>query len=328
MGKLSDLVKFRSTLLTKANTISLDDPINSIICELNLVVTENPTVDKFTIHDKINTAVVEYKKLTTQSSIIKNFLLDSIVEVDEKIDQTARELSVEINNCQPFQVFELDENTNQLVIDKMQKYADWSFPGLRFGCRYAGQSQIELINEVRQYDYHLSSHFSNYMVANDPLYFCDVDESLITNVTEQFNSIYSNRIRKYVISDNNLTELPKNQFGFIFSWWFFNFVDIVTMEQYLTDIFNLLRPGGTLMFSYNNSDLPESAKLVDMKLMTHTPYRHISKLCQKLGFEITSCHDEPNSDSLVQYISWVEIKKPGNLQTVKLKQVLGQISTK
>jgi len=41
--------------------------------------------------------------------------------------------------------------------------------------------------------------------------------------------------------------------------------------------------------------------------------------CQSMGFEIVaSCNEEPN-------ISWLEIKRPGVLHTVKAHQVLGKI---
>jgi hypothetical protein len=65
-----------------------------------------------------------------------------------------------------------------------------------------------------------------------------------------------------------------------------------------------------------------------MNMMSHVPYRHLTKLCQEIGFEIDSQHDIPNTDPLIQTISWLEIKKPGNLKTVKLKQVIGTIGQK
>ena len=330
MRKVSDLVKFRNSLITKLDNLSPHESLDNSIQQLELVVTENYQIDKFLAHDKINYSIEEYQKLISQLLPIEDFAKSIITDIDKKIDQTVAELNFKIDPSREvlFQCFRLDPIASQLILDKMQKYADWSYPGLRLGCRYVGQFEIETIDKIRQRDNALSIQLSNHLVANDPLYFCDFKESLIADVTQQFNKIYANRIRKYVISNHDLSALPQKQFGFIFSWWVFNFADLLTVENYLKSIFNLLRSGGTFMFSYNNSDLVESARLVDMNMMSHVPYRHLTKLCQEIGFEIDSQHDIPNTDPLIQTISWLEIKKPGELKTVKLKQVIGTIGQK
>ena len=330
MRKVSDLVKFRNSLITKLDNLSPHESLDNAIQQLELVVTENYQIDKFLAHDKINYSIDEYQKLILQLLPIEEFAKSIMIDIDEKIDQTVAELNFKFNHQQgvSFQGFRLDPIASQLIFDKMQKYADWSYPGLRLGCRYVGQHKINFDDTVTQQDNDLSIQLSNHLVANDPLYFCDFKESLITDVTQQFNPIYANRIRKYVISDHDLSALPQKQFGFIFGWWVFNFADLLTVENYLKSIFNLLRSGGTFMFSYNNSDLVESARLVDMNMMSHVPYRHLTKLCQEIGFKIDSQHDIPNTDTLIQTISWLEIKKPGELKTVKLKQVIGTIGQK
>lgn len=330
MRKVSDLVKFRNSLITKLDNLSPHESLDNSIQQLKLVMTENYQIDKFLAHDKINYSIDEYQKLILQLLPIEDFAKSIITDIDEKIDQTVAELNFKFNHQQgvSFQGFRLDPIASQLIFDKMQKYADWSYPGLRLGCRYVGQHKINFDDTVTQQDNNISIQLSNHLVTNDPLYFCDFKESLITSVTQQFNTIYANRIRKYVISDDDLSALPQKQFGFIFSWWVFNFADLLTVENYLKSIFNLLRPGGTFMFSYNNSDLVESARLVDMNMMSHIPYRHLAKLCHDIGFEIDSQHDMSNTDPLVQTISWLEIKKPGNLKTVKLKQLIGTIGQK
>jgi len=52
---------------------------------------------------------------------------------------------------------------------------------------------------------------------------------------------------------------------------------------------------------------------------TYLPQSILIPTCQSMGFEIVaSCNEEPN-------ISWLEIKRPGVLHTVKAHQVLGKI---
>ena len=320
MDTLHSLVQLRNNLIMRLENLSADQSVINAIKQLELVNSESPEITKFSAHDKLAESVIDYQEILSKLEKIQEHNYNIIKDIDEKIDQTFDKLHLNVINEFSFQVFHIDDSVRQLILDKIQKYADWSYPGLRLGCRYVGQN---MENENISQDYNLSVLFSNQLVTFDPLYFCDVNESFITQSTEHFNDIYKNRIRKYVIINQDLSVLPSNQFGFIFSWWVFNFANIITMEDYLIKIYDLLRPGGTFMFSYNNTDIFQSARLVDMGIMNHIPYRNLAKLCNKIGFEIIDSYDIQNSDPNIQIISWVEITKPGKLTTVKRKQVLG-----
>jgi hypothetical protein len=322
MDTLHSLVKFRSNLITCLENLSAEDSINSAVDQLGQVMSKNPEIVNFTTHDKLIQSITRYKDILPTLKNIEEYNHTIIQDIEERIDTTADQIELNFIDELSFQVFQLDLSISQLILDSIQKYADWSYPGLRLGCRYVGQNTV---NEHREKDNNLSILFSNHMVAFDPLYFCDVNDTLISQTTEHFNDLYKNRIRKYVTGD--LSILPENQFGFVFCWWVLNFYDISSLETYLKNVYNLLRPGGTFMFSYNNSDILESARLVDMNFMSHVPYRHLVKICSNIGFEIIRNYDIVNSDSLIQIISWVEIKKPGILSTIKLQQVLGKIQS-
>ena len=91
------------------------------------------------------------------------------------------------------------------------------------------------------------------------------------------------------------------------------------IERYLKQIITLLRPGGALMFSYNNAEMPASASYADSYFMSYATKTQILDMCEKIGFElITSIDLEPA-------ISWIEIKRPGKLKLIKAHQVLGEI---
>jgi hypothetical protein len=109
---------------------------------------------------------------------------------------------------------------------------------------------------------------------------------------------------------------------------FFNFADITVIRSYLSSLIKLLRPGGTLMFSYNNCDLVESANLAESGYMTFVPKRKLNELCIELGYDIVQHYDLKNSDHQIKYISWIEIKKPGELSTIKRAQAMGKILSK
>jgi hypothetical protein len=323
MATLRELVKFRNDLIARSKLLTLDEPIDQITQLLNLTVIENSNINKLPVHDKIDHVINEFQQLKEKSSEIRRELIDEINTIDQTIDSLAKDFNTDITIDIP--VFEITPDTNHLILARIQKYADWRFSALRLGCKYVGQYQIDIVDNIPQRCNLLSIEYSNQLITGDPLYFCDRDKKLIDSVTDHFNDTYRRRTRTYTIFNDDLSILPQNQFSFIFSWMMFNFFNLEITELYLRNIFNLLRPGGTLMFSYNNSDLEQSADLVDTNLMYHTPKRILTDLCKTIGFELTAEYDVVNNDSLIKYISWLEIRRPGELHTIKLQPVMGQI---
>jgi hypothetical protein len=326
MFTLSELVKFRNDLIVRLQSITLADDIDENIQLLKSTITKNPGVDKSLMHDKIDHAINEYLQLKEKSLAIQQGLISEISTVNQLIDDIAN--NINSSNIKNISAFQITNELNHLILIRIQKYADWRFPALRLGCGYVGQYYIDSVDRSIQKNNLLSIEYSNHMVAGDPLYFCDIDPKIIESATDHFNSIYQKRIRKYTIADDDLSILPQNQFGFIFAWMQFNFWNLSTVELYLGKIFKLLCPGGSMMFSYNNSDLEESAELVDINTMQHIPKRNLIKLCEYIGFEISADYDIPNTDSFIKYISWLEIKRPGEMRAIKLCPILGQILEK
>jgi len=333
MSTLSELVKLRNTLEKKLESIDFSQAIDSICNQLLLVISENHYINDQETTNKINKAINEYQNLIKISDNIQDNLKLAIEDLDARIGVLSSQINAEFICKNPEHkliknIFQLDAVAHQTIQDHMIKYADWHYPGLRLGCRNVGQYQITQDNNQLVVDYTTSIDYTNLLVVNDPLYFCDFCPKLIENVTGHFNKLYASRIRKYIIKDHDLSELPQNQIGFVFSWMFFNYVDISTLKLYLQSIINLLRPGGTFMFSYNNTDIPSLATASEHGIMSSIPQRQLITLIETVGFEIITMRNIPNSDRLVEYISWVEIQKPGNLHSIKLNQVLGTIASK
>jgi hypothetical protein len=327
MRPLGELVKFRNDLVDRLEQLSLVAHINEVIQQLNLTMTENFDIEAFSAHDKITQAVTDYQKILDQSEFVRNNLKSVIGDIDVKINELALQNNTLDNyfdgeNVNGGITFAIDPNVHQLIIDRMSHYIDHRFPGLRLGCRYVGQRQID---DMSIKDYTTSIEYSNILVANDPLYFYDIKEKLIETVTNHFNDIYSRRIRLYT----DLSKLPQQQFGFIFSWNLFNFASISIIDEYFHKIFDLLRPGGVVMFSYNNCDIVESAHLADMGYMSFVSKRNLTNLLKQIGYEIIASYDEPNQEPpSIPIVSWMEIRRPGKLETVKIKQVMGVVARK
>lgn len=324
MLSLNQLVKFKKDISDRFETINLVSPINDICDVLESI--NSLYGDHQFVKEKIAQAVNDYKLIAEQSDNKKKELCSIIDTIDNAIKQE----STKINHSNRYKLtfdglsnrlFRVDDQVNLIIQASMSKYVDWHYPGLRLGCRYVGQLTAD-----SELSYKLSEHYSNFLVACDPLYFCDLNDSIINTATQHFNKIYRRRIRCYLL--DNLNQLPQEQFGFVFCWMLFNYADEDTICLYLNKIYSLLRPGGTLMFSYNNVELEESAKIADFGLMSAIAKQELFKGINDIGFKITKSYDLPNNDPAISMISWVELQKPGTLQTVKIKQVLGQISIK
>jgi SAM-dependent methyltransferase len=147
-------------------------------------------------------------------------------------------------------------------------------------------------------------------------------QEFLDSATAQFNEVYQKRIKLYKYNDpQRLTQvLPNNQFSFVFCWNFMNYASFDSIKEYLKAVKELLRPGGTFMFSYNDGDRPGGAGMAENFFMTYTPKQMLLPLAESLGYIVTNQCDRDRT------ISWVELRKPGQLKTVKAHQVLGEFN--
>lgn len=186
------------------------------------------------------------------------------------------------------------------LLNRIYLRTSWQYPALELGCR--------------------DGEFTKYLVAADPLYISDIDNEFLSSAISQFTPEYQARVRKYLIGrDFHVYGLPINQFGFIFSFNFFNYLSLDTIKQFLLQANQWLRPGGIMLFTYNNADISASAGLAEDYFMTYVPKSMLVPMIESLGFEIVDAQDHWPSTS------WIEIKKPGTLKTVKAHQALGEI---
>lgn len=185
------------------------------------------------------------------------------------------------------------------LVNRINLYSQWKYPGLEIGCR--------------------DGDWTKYLVASDPLYITDVFSDFLESSKLKFPPEYQARLRPYLIENHQIVGLPIGQIGFIFSYNFFNYLSFDIINQYLIQALEWLRPGGTFLFTYNNGDMSAAAAYAENYYMTYVPKSLLIPLCENLGFEVTATQEfEPA-------VAWIELKKPGELKTVKAHQALGEI---
>ncbi len=311
MKKLSDLVRVREKIVEVYDTGPISQQIDILEIALRSIGQESviePTATDIAeiVQDLDNV----HKRITLNNRLVE-LLLESI---DREIARESQkflsdnynlELRVEheaVSNIRKVRVLELGPQIQQEVVSRIILHTDWKYPALEIGCR----------------DGELTRH----MVAADPLYITDHYRDFIESTVEQYDEIYQRRIRPYLIRDANFSALPQGQFGFVLCWNFLNYRSLDTVKEYLKAVKELLRPGGIFMFSYNNGDMHECAGYAEGHWMSFIPKTMLVPLCESLGYEVYHTRENRGEGTV---ISWIELKRPGELRTVKAHQVLGEI---
>lgn len=318
--KLSQLVEYYQQLK------SYDIDKNSLSCQKILQTVRNAVNDnKVPItHDKIRFGAGTYldaidddiKRYELTISSIKsnlNFYIEQIRDAISEIEQGYLENSQDLFNTGMRhddadvilgRKLDIPKDAEKIIRNRLSVYSDWKYPGL---C--VGPMRTALTDEL---------------ISSDPLYLCDIDESLIDPLVSSYNDVYRHRVRPYMIPryENGrklFRELPKNQFGIIFVAHFFEYIPLEDIGKILSEIWDLLRPGGTVMFTFNDCDNPKNIQLVEKNYRIYSPKRLLKDIVTGLGFDITFSYDSSFG------FSWMEISKPGKLETVRGGQSLAQV---
>ena len=200
----------------------------------------------------------------------------------------------------------LNTSTTEYIQDRIKLYGGWQYPGL-----IVRPAMDPWIKDL---------------VACDPLYIADQNLELLQPALEQFHEQYQNRLRIYFINDYVddpiLKMLPENQFGFCLFYNFFNYKPIEIVKNYLSEIYRKLRPGGVLAFTFNDCDHHNAVELVERNYMSYTPGHLIFDFCKHLNYELVQ------TQQIVPGTSWVELKKPGALSSLRGGQSLARIVAK
>lgn len=315
--KLSDLIEYAITI----DNSSLDkttDIINATITGIFLDIENNgnkPPIKKY------------IDKLQQSTSV----LAESIDAIDADLNELKQELKehrkvLEIQALkESYQIYErglrrkhnswqiLNTHMNHYMIykkDDRQLYAS----RLQF---YSSMHHAALL--VRP----LFGELVSNLVANDPLYIADEEPMLLDHTRQLFNEEYQSRIRYKVFNETKLPYIanimPAGQLGFIVFNEFLNVRPLEIIKQYLQEIFIMLKAGGVALITFNNTDIPQSARNFEAGQYCYTPATMLELSVEANGFEILKRVNTPTN------VSWLEIKKPGVLTSLRGGQALVEL---
>jgi len=255
----------------------------------------------------------EHKNVKQYLDTTSSNILSLLSHAQEKIDLLAKklfsnnyELESTYNSAEAVRdarKIAPDLNFELALKQRINLYSNWQYPALEIGCR--------------------DGEWTKYLVASDPLYIADSFDEFLVSAVQQFPDLYQGRVRKYKIVENcKIVNLPSDQFGLIFSYNYFNYLSLDSIKQYLHQAMNWLRPGGKIIFTYNNADLPAAAAYAENFFMTYVPKSILQPMAESLGFETTFSYDADPAFSIIEF------KKTGQLKSIKLSQTSGEIKTK
>ena len=160
----------------------------------------------------------------------------------------------------------------------------------------------------------------------DPLYLVDQHEDLLAPAMTKFSAEYQQRLRPYTIDDRAdgelMTLLPNRQFGFVFAYNYFNYKPLDVICRYLDELYEKLRPGGRIIFTYNECEHASGVILAEKSFMCYTPGGRIRSYAESIGFEFEY------QNTLEANAAWFEFKRPGDIVSLRGGQNMAKIMPK
>tara|TARA_B110000503_G_scaffold14547_1_gene19910 strand:- start:1592 stop:2575 length:984 start_codon:yes stop_codon:yes gene_type:complete len=238
----------------------------------------------------------------------KKYYADSSKDYNEwaaRYGTLSDETNNEINQTILDRQIVMSPETQQMLADRIKSYVDWKYAGL-------------VIRPGKE-------TFIDDLVGLDPLYVVDYNKVLTEPSTSKFSVEYQDRLRFYTeppTSTDVLSTMPNNQLGLCVAFNFFETTTIEVLEHYLENIFKKLRPGGVLAMTFNDCDRAHCVALVEKNYGFYTPGTRVKATAKRIGYQQQFTWNDKLD------LTWLELRKPGSLDSLKGGQTLAKILPK
>jgi len=311
--KLSDLVRYLNHLDTLSvydatyASMAEVDKITQIVQESHMQV-DGVSEDLAAIQQDLKASLHKYEK--TLMRLGEN--VQSMIEQNESqyfAESTSRYHSgtrLDTPDYIANRTISLDPDTDTLLRARLTTHANWQYPGM----------VIRPVHALGLED----------LVAFDPLYLVDTHRDLFSSVKTLFTPEYQRRLRYYVIEEYTdhaiFWNLPQTQFGLVYAFRYFEFKPWEVLQQYLDEVFDLLRPGGSFLFSFNDCDQWRAVGSTEHFFCCYTPGRLVKAHAKNRGYEMVEIHSDMSGTS------WMELRRPGTLDSIRGGQAVASVFKK
>lgn len=228
--------------------------------------------------------------------IENHYMVNSYTLYDQAMRNDSNDL---ILNRRP----NLPNETSNYIRGRMLRHSNWQYPGLIL------RPGLE--------------NWINDLVALDPLYLVDINLDLIQVGIDHFSPQYQRRVRKIIVTESMdqpmlLHGVPKNQIAFALVFNYFHYKPFEIIRKFLSEFYEILRPGGTLAFTFNNCDYAGAVELAERNYMCYTPGRLVIPAATMLGYHVAHTYQIDSA------ATWIELVKPGTLSSLRGGQALAR----
>lgn len=198
------------------------------------------------------------------------------------------------NRILPFEEYLNSNNSlslkaKEFIVSEIQNRSSWQFAAVD-------------LNPV-------DGEFTRMMTANDPLYVIYRDENHKEIVRKKFNEFYgTRRLRAYT----DINELPDNQLGLAYCFNMFELMPLDPIKEFCKTLFQKMRPGGAFVFSYTDCNQRATIEMLPYEGRSYNTKETMKGALYSLGWDIVK------ADSIEQTFSYMLVKKPGELSSIKL----------
>jgi len=294
----------------KSEMTALDEKLDMLKDNIANIFVSDLHVDLSIIDDDINATIQSMYLLVEHINDVRgsaNKLMQSLSQTPlgescDMYEETKDYINLEtLEKYRAFDQFNDNSIAEEKFINLLRKFTSWKYPTV-----YIRPNSLRFFDALQ---------------ASDILYVmeqCDINKWLNKNLPRSvFNMIKFKTINEN--KDKFLTQkLPIGQIGLIVMDHYMNFKPIGIIKQYLEESLELLRPGGHLIFTYNDCDLPAGARNFENGLYSYTPGGMVKLVAELAGFEV-------DNQEISSRVSWFVLKKPGELSTIKGGKTMGEI---
>jgi hypothetical protein len=305
MKKLSEIISYKDSILELLPNRTINDTDSVLANALSFIDSEYAT-DVSSLEKSYNKVVDSLKEFEESFDIHLKSIEQEITDLEKEYFERSYEIySSTLNDSDEYVL----QRSNPLTIDntadyekRIKMYSGWQYPAL-----YIRPKDNKTIDSI---------------VSCEPLYIADHTLGLLDPVKQLWTKEYQARLRYVLIDDNSdqiFKSMPASQIGLIVATDFFNYKPFEIIKKYLVELLEILRPGGVVMFTYNNCDLPGPVQNVEKSFNCYTPGKLIKSLAESIGYEVLYSNATPNG------LNWIELKKSGEIVSLRGGQALAQI---
>ena len=308
--KLKNIVKYYNALHGESLNPEYESLLKAVEATVDAVASNPIQVHHLTeeLQSDLKEIQMSVKKFSDTFENLKQEIWQMIRDREARLYQVSAERYFHEQHWQNLEYLQTrkisaTDESIELLRNRIKIYSDWRVPGMIIRPGY--------------------ENFIEDMVPLDPLYLVDRHQELLEPAINNFTPEYRRRLRSYCITDSDpavpiFNQLPQNQFGFIFAYNYFNYRPVEIIDRYIEEFYTLLRPGGTVIFTYNDCDVAHGVMLAE-SFMSYTPGYRIQDAIEKTNFEIVRNQVGPYD------VAWFELRKPGTITSLRGGQTLAEI---